>query len=79
MAAIRMQITESKTGVKEFTWSPDGTKIAFVAQDSVPNPKAIKHNEDAFKVSYNNYLVRTEICSRGIFGSSHRKEEKPNN
>ncbi len=56
-----VQITESKTGVKEFTWSPDGTKIAFVAQDTVPNPKAIKHNEDAFKVSYNNYLVRTEV------------------
>ncbi|MGA7161791.1 MAG: S9 family peptidase [Bacteroidota bacterium] len=55
------QITESKTGVKEFTWSPDGTKIAFVAQDSVSNPKAIKHNEDAFKVSYNNYLVRAEV------------------
>ncbi|HTR82079.1 MAG TPA: S9 family peptidase [Bacteroidota bacterium] len=54
-------ITESKTGVKEFTWSPDGTKIAFVAQDTIPNPKEIKHHEDAFKVSYNNYLVRAEL------------------
>ena len=56
-----LQITESKTGVKEFAWSPDGKKIAFVAQDTIPNPKAIKHHEDAFKVSYNNYLVRAEL------------------
>jgi dipeptidyl aminopeptidase/acylaminoacyl peptidase len=55
------QITESKTGVTEFTWSPDGKKIAFVAQDTIPNPKEIKHNEDAFKVSYNNYLVRADV------------------
>ncbi|MGA7159651.1 MAG: hypothetical protein WBZ48_01530, partial [Bacteroidota bacterium] len=55
------QITESKTGVKELAWSPDGTKIAFVAQDTLPNSKAIKHNEDAFKVSDNNYLVRAEV------------------
>ena len=56
-----LQITESKTGVKEFAWSPDGKKIAFVAQDTIPNPKAINHHEDAFKVSYNNYLVRGEL------------------
>ncbi len=56
-----IQITKSKTDVTEFSWSPDGKKIAFVAQDTIPNPIAIKHKEDAFKVSYNNYLVRAEL------------------
>ncbi len=56
-----VQITESKTGVIEFSWSPDGKEIAFVAQDTIPNPEQIKHHEDAFKVSYNNYLVRAEL------------------
>jgi dipeptidyl aminopeptidase/acylaminoacyl peptidase len=54
-------ITDSKTGVTEFSWSPDGKKIAFVAQDTVPNPEAIKHHEDAVKVADNNYLVRTAL------------------
>ncbi len=54
-------ITKSKTGVTEFTWSPDGMKIAFVAQDTVPNPKAIKHHEDAFRVTDNNYEVRKAL------------------
>ena len=56
-----VQITESKTGVNEFTWSPDGKQIAYVAQDTIPNPEQIKHHEDAFKVSFNNYLVRAEL------------------
>jgi dipeptidyl aminopeptidase/acylaminoacyl peptidase len=56
-----IQITESKTGIKEFSWSPNGKKIAFIAQDSIPNLKEIKHGEDAFKVTDNNYLVRAEV------------------
>ncbi len=56
-----VRITDSKTGVEEFTWSPDGMKIAFVAQDTVPNPEAIKHHEDAFRVTDNNYTVRAEL------------------
>ena len=53
-----VKITDSKTGVKEFTWSPDGSTIAFVAQDTIPNPKEIKHHEDAFRVTENNFTVR---------------------
>jgi dipeptidyl aminopeptidase/acylaminoacyl peptidase len=56
-----IKITNSKTGVDEFSWSPDGNEIAFVAQDTVPNPKAIKHHEDAFQVTYNNYMVNTSL------------------
>jgi len=54
-------ITKSKTGVSEFSWSPDGNTIAYVAQDTVPNPKQIKHHEDAFKVTDNNYTVRAVV------------------
>ncbi len=56
-----VMITESKTGVAEYTWSPDGKKIAYVAQDTIPNPKEIKHHEDAFKVTANNYMVREAL------------------
>jgi dipeptidyl aminopeptidase/acylaminoacyl peptidase len=56
-----IRITKSKTGVKEFTWSPDGKTIAFVAQDTVPNSKEIKHHEDAFQVTDNNYTVRSAV------------------
>ncbi len=56
-----VKITASKTGVNEFTWSPDGNTIAFAAQDTVPNPKEIKHHEDAFQVTDNNFTVRAAI------------------
>ncbi len=53
-----VMITKSKTGVNEYAWSPDGKNIAFVAQDTIPNPKAIKHHEDVFRVTDNNYTAR---------------------
>ncbi len=56
-----IKITESKSGVNEFSWSPGGSMIAFVAQDTIPNPEEIKHHEDAFKVTFNNYLVSKEV------------------
>ena len=56
-----VRITRSKTGVDAYAWSPDGKQFAFIAQDTVPNPKAIKHHEDAFRVTDNNYMVRKAV------------------
>jgi len=56
-----IRITNSKTGVDTYAWSPDGKHFAFIAQDTIPNPKAIKHHEDAFRVTDNNYMARAEV------------------
>lgn len=56
-----VRITDSKTGIAEFSWSPNGKNIAYVAQDTVPNPEAVKHHEDAFTVSENDYLKRAPV------------------
>ncbi len=56
-----VRITDSKTGVEEFSWSPDGMTMAFVAQDTIPNPEAIKHHDNAFQVTDNNYTVRAAL------------------
>ncbi len=56
-----VMVTHSKTGVDAYAWSPDGTRFAFIAQDTVPHPKAIKHHEDAFRVTDNNYMVRKAV------------------
>ncbi len=56
-----VRVTRSKTGVDAFAWSPDGSRFAYIAQDTVPNPKAIKHHEDAFRVTDNNYMVRKAV------------------
>ncbi len=56
-----IRITDSKTGISSYSWSPDGKQVAYIAQDTVPNPKQIKHHEDAFKVTDNNYEVRAAV------------------
>ncbi len=56
-----VRITNSKTGVDTYAWSPDGKQFAFIARDTIPNPKAIKHHEDAFRVTDNNYMARAEV------------------
>jgi dipeptidyl aminopeptidase/acylaminoacyl peptidase len=56
-----VRITHSKTGVDSYAWSPDGKKFAYIAQDTIPNPKAIKHHEDAFRVTDNNYMTRAAV------------------
>ncbi len=56
-----IRITHSKTGVDIYAWSPDGKRFAYIAQDTIPNPKAIKHHEDAFRVTDNNYMTRAAV------------------
>ncbi len=56
-----VRVTDSKTGVDSYAWSPDGNQFAYIAQDTLPNPKAIKHHEDAFRVTDNNYMVRKAV------------------
>ncbi len=56
-----VRVTDSKTGVDSYAWSPDGKQFAYIAQDTLPNPKAIKHHEDAFRVTDNNYMVRRAV------------------
>ncbi len=56
-----VRITNSKTGVDTYAWSPDGKQFAYIAQDTIPNPKAIKHHEDAFRVTDNNYMASAEV------------------
>jgi dipeptidyl aminopeptidase/acylaminoacyl peptidase len=56
-----IRLTDSKTGIDAYSWSPDGRTIAYIAQDTVPDPKAIKHHEDAFQITLNNYQVRAAV------------------
>lgn len=53
-----LQITHSKTPVRQFTWRPDGRALAFAAADEVPEKKDEAKFEDAFEVGNNSYLER---------------------
>jgi dipeptidyl aminopeptidase/acylaminoacyl peptidase len=56
-----VRITDTRYGVDAFSWSPDGTRIAFVTADEPVNAKAIKQHDDAFQVTDNNFLVRAAL------------------
>jgi len=54
-------VTSADNGVVRFAWSPDGKRIAFVTENSPPNEKALQHNDDAFRVTENNYTTRKAV------------------
>ncbi|HEY3520313.1 MAG TPA: S9 family peptidase [Rhodanobacteraceae bacterium] len=56
-----VRITHVKQGVDEFSWSPDGSRIAFITADEAKNAKDIKAHDDAFQVTDNNFLVRAAL------------------
>lgn len=53
-----MQLTHSKTPVRQLAWRPDGQMIAYAAPDEVPEKTGEAKFEDAFEVGNNSYLER---------------------
>ncbi|MER3546462.1 MAG: hypothetical protein C4338_02210, partial [Rhodanobacteraceae bacterium] len=56
-----VRITHTKQGVDEFSWNPDGSRIAFITADEAKNAKEIKAHNDAFQVTDNNFLARAAL------------------
>ena len=69
MAAKRFQVTDVKTGIREFEWSPDGSRLLLMIQD--PTPAELTEDEEdddkpqphvidrmQFKQDYVGYLDR---------------------
>jgi len=50
------KITDAPSGVEQFAWRPDGTEIAYVTADEIPNKKEVEKHMDAFEVGDNGYL-----------------------
>ncbi len=57
-----VRITNVKQGVDEFTWSPDGTRIAFLTQDPPVNEKAVKQHNKSFQVTDGHFLLREALA-----------------
>jgi dipeptidyl aminopeptidase/acylaminoacyl peptidase len=62
-----VRITAAKQGVDEFTWSPDGARIAFVSEDAPVNEKAIKEHNKSFQVTDGHFLLREALASAHIW------------
>ena len=55
------RISSAERGVDAFSWSPDGTQIAYTTPDQAPNAKAIKAHDDAIHVTDNHFLTRVAL------------------
>ena len=62
-----VRVTAAKQGVESFTWSPDGTRIAFVTDDAPVNEKAIKEHNKSFQVTDGHFLLREALASAHIW------------
>ncbi|HEV2320985.1 MAG TPA: hypothetical protein VGT42_01375, partial [Gammaproteobacteria bacterium] len=55
-----VRLTDGKQGVDSFSWRPDGETLAFYRQDP-EDEEAIKHHQDALKVTDNHFLTRKAV------------------
>ncbi len=55
-------MTDNKRGVDDYSWSPDGTRIAFIAQDAPLNAEAIKAHNKVFRVTNGHFLLTEEVA-----------------
>lgn len=56
-----VRVTTAKRGVDSFSWSPDGTRIAFITQEPPINEKQVKAHNDVFEVTQNHFLTRAAL------------------
>ncbi|MDP9050717.1 MAG: S9 family peptidase [Acidobacteriota bacterium] len=52
-----IQLTHAATGVTQFAWKPDGSAIAFAAEDEKPRLEGEAKFADAFEIGANDSLV----------------------
>lgn len=52
------QITHAATGVQQFAWSPDGSRIAFASSDDLIKRSGEERHNDVFEVGNDDYLVK---------------------
>ncbi len=56
-----IRVTDTAHGVEEFSWSPDGSQLAYVTPNDAPNAQAIKEHNDVFQVTDNDFLKREAL------------------
>lgn len=54
------KITNSPTGVQQFSWSPDTTTFAFVQEDEIPTKKEVEKGYDAFEIKNNSMFLNVK-------------------
>ncbi len=62
-----MKVTNSTTGVQQFTWKPDGAGFAFVQDDEAENQKQKDKGYDAFEVHYNSMFLKENPVASHIW------------
>jgi len=61
------KLTNSPTGVQQFSWKPDGTAIAFVQEDELVGKKELEKGYDAFEVKRHNMFSKGNPVSSHIW------------
>jgi len=62
-----MKVTNSTTGIQQFSWKPDGTAIAYVQEDEPENKSELEKGYDAFEVKYNSMFLNAKPRSSHIW------------
>lgn len=62
-----MQVTKAPTGLQQYSFSPDGTQVAYVSSDEAPKKSGIERHNKSFEIANNDFLVTVQPLSSHLW------------
>ncbi|MBM3760921.1 MAG: S9 family peptidase [Acidobacteria bacterium] len=61
------QVTHAPNGLQQYSFSPDGTQIAFVTSDDAAKRTGVERHNRSFEIANNDFLVTTQPVSSHLW------------
>ena len=58
-----MQVTKAPTGLQQYSFSPDGTQVAYVCFDEAAKKSGVERHNKSFEIANNDFLVTVQPVS----------------
>ena len=62
-----MQVTKAPTGLQQYSFSPDGTQVAYVSSDEAAKKNGVERHNKSFEIANNDFLVTVQPVSSHLW------------